>query len=233
MTIPELICAILLIISAGILIINIVIKVMQKKRLTDIDKALLLIVPGVIFLFVIVLAYRYSDEIKLAEFLQILLMFGLVTVTIVYAWSASRQASASRKMAEEMREQRYDAVRPVIDFELQDPGISADAQRMVAHRCLIHNIGVGPAIDLNMPILLNLMGDSAWQALGTIGRDGKAAARFVLATKRAENHWFLVAHYRDIYDRCFESSREVVSEGPEWKLDRLKTCKITEQEFGK
>ena len=155
MTIPEVICAILLIMSVVILSINIIKKRVKKERSTDRDTALPLVVFGAGFLFLIVLAYRYSDEIKLAEFLQILLMFGLVTVTIVYAWSASRQASASVKMAEEMEEQRLSEAQPYLllrlnlekDELLQWEDYKSE-RRPTEFPVTIHNAGKGPAINL-------------------------------------------------------------------------------------
>ena len=152
MIIPEIICAVLLLISGVILIINMLNNIVNKNRSADRDKALFLVLLGAYFLFVIVLAYRYSDEIKLAEFLQILLMFGLVTVTIVYAWSASKQASASRKMAEEMKEQRLSEAHPYLLLRLKDEAIQweeiENKRPPNEFGIEIRNEGKGPAINV-------------------------------------------------------------------------------------
>ncbi len=149
MTIPELICAILLIIVTVILIINTLKKVIKKERFTARDKALPVIVFGAAFLFVISLAYRYSDEIELAEFVQILLMFGLVTVTSVYAWSASKQSGASVKMAKEMKQGRLESVRPILAIETQDFSLRiVENHTIQLNTVRIKNIGVGPALNV-------------------------------------------------------------------------------------
>jgi len=152
MTIPEQICVILLIILAGLLIINTLRRVIKKEDFTPRDKAFPVIVFGASFLFVIVLAYRYSAEIELAELVQILLMFGLVTVTSVYAWSASRQANASVKMAEEMKELRLSEAQPYLLLRLKDEAIQWDEienkRPPNEFGIEIRNVGKGPAINI-------------------------------------------------------------------------------------
>lgn len=88
----------------------------------------------------------------IAVVIQSVAILVLVGVTIYYAVQ-------TRKMAEEMREQRYDSVRPVIDIEhiadkligdeLLEEGFGAtrDDYSKGLH-CKLRNIGVGPAIDV-------------------------------------------------------------------------------------
>ena len=65
------------------------------------------------FLFITYLAYNIQ-EIRPAEGLQVMLMLGLLSVTGIYAVFTGRQADASVKMAEEMREQRYSEGLPLL-----------------------------------------------------------------------------------------------------------------------
>ncbi len=74
-------------------------------------------------------------KLDFAQAIQITITFVLVLVTVIYVLRTSEiakatreQAEASVKMAEEMREQRYDEVRPVIDIQAvfkSDAAISA------------------------------------------------------------------------------------------------------------
>ena len=108
------ICGYLYIAIAVIFGITILRRIIKKEGFTARDKALPVIIVGIGFLYIIVLAFHYSEEIRLSDRIQILLMFGLVAVTTFYAWSASRQADASVKMVEEMREQRYSECLPLL-----------------------------------------------------------------------------------------------------------------------
>jgi hypothetical protein len=100
-----------------------------------------------------------GDEMTASDVIQIVLMGLLVIVTGIYAWrthvmssAAKKQAEASMKMAEEMREQRIIASRPVIiqkavplQFIDEDTGTSDNFQ--------IYNAGNGPAIELEILLL--------------------------------------------------------------------------------
>ena len=255
MIIPEIICAVLLIISGVILIINMLNNIINKDGSTDRDRTLFLVLLGAYFLFVIVLAYRYSDEIKLAEFFQILLMFGLVTVTIVYARSASRQASASRKMAEatkeqadanakmatEMQNQRYDAFRPVIDIDRSNSEPRELAKEAYKAKngelpedlmCLFRNIGVGPAIDVLSYVPYR---ERRLHSFGTIATKGTDLYPIRLSLEGNNNRKILIVYYKDVYGRCFESSREVSVDKDKgaWKLGPLAAHKIDKEVYSK
>ena len=99
---------------AVIFIIYILRRIIKKEGLTARDRALPVVIVGIGFLYVIAVAFHYSREIGLSDMLQMLLMFGLVAVTTFYAWSASRQADANVKMAEEMAKKRYSDSQPVL-----------------------------------------------------------------------------------------------------------------------
>lgn len=104
--------------------------------------------------FIAYLAYLTSQvgEIEPADRAQILLMSALVAVTFVYAFSAMRQANASVRMAEEMREQRLSEARPYLLIRLADELLQWDDteqdRRPHKFEVTIRNVGKGPAINL-------------------------------------------------------------------------------------
>jgi hypothetical protein len=191
-----------------------IIQLIRKKRTTIGPIAVILLLIGVILLIPIV--YNAS-EIKTAEWVQIILTIGLLTVTAVYAASTEKQAQANIKMAEEMREQRYDLARPVIDIQFEETaealisaGISVSSDNYSSGLlCKLQNIGVGPAVDVHSNI--------QWQSksipidIGTIAVND--------STKKAENFTVIKdndslivkIYYQDIYGRNFESSRKVLT----------------------
>ncbi|MFC1986952.1 hypothetical protein ACFLVH_00145 [Chloroflexota bacterium] len=98
-----------------------------------------------------------------SDIIQIVLMGLLVIVTGIYAWrthvmskATSKQADASVKMAEEMREQR----RPIVVQEAIEPkgaaisfGDAEDIEITPSDYFQIHNIGNVPAIELEIILL--------------------------------------------------------------------------------
>ncbi len=75
-----------------------------------------------------------------ADFVQIMLMFGLVIVTTLYAISTAKQAEASVKMARRM----------VVPTLIPDFWLTGDfsADRYVQFEAWVHNDGNGPAYDV-------------------------------------------------------------------------------------
>jgi len=86
-------------------------------------------------------------EIQPADWAQIMLMLGLVAVTGFYALSTSRQADASVKMAEEMREQLLVMNKPNIVLEL----IKITPEKHLIGR-IVNDSGRGPAINTEIYI---------------------------------------------------------------------------------
>jgi len=93
------------------------------------------------------------------ELTQVILMALLVVVTSIYAWrtfaisSATRkQADASVKMVEEMREQRLSEARPYLLIRLADEFVQWDnteqGKRPTKFQVTIRNVGKGPAKNL-------------------------------------------------------------------------------------
>jgi len=100
-----------------------------------------------------------------SELIQVILMGLLVLVTGIYAWrtfsisqATEKQAEASVKMAEEMKEQRYAALKPIIDIQKAvGSALNGAREEIAAHKgelppalpCQLRNIGPGPAIDVH------------------------------------------------------------------------------------
>ena len=126
----------------------------SKKGFTLQRVALAILALGAVF--TMYLAYNVR-EIAPADWAQILLMLGLVAVTGFYALSASRQANASVKMAEEMREQTK-TLRETVSMSVR-PSLSIDITRVSGGNTYpfepptnfsvrIENKGKGPARNL-------------------------------------------------------------------------------------
>jgi hypothetical protein len=127
-----------------------IIQIIRKKRTTIGPIAIILLLVGVILLIPIVYS---ASEIKTAEWVQIILTIGLLTVTAVYAASTEKQAKANIKMAEEMREQRLGEDRPYLLIRLEGDVIQWDKtnegkSRPSEFSVTIRNVGKGPAINL-------------------------------------------------------------------------------------
>jgi hypothetical protein len=171
----------------------------------------ILLIIGV--LVAILLQYR-GHELTAGDLAQVLLLLGLVTVTAVYAASTSRQAEANRRMAEEMKEQRHGAVRPIVDILWPSTGIRAIPEITAAAygkfeslECSLRNIGLGPALDVSS--LIQLPDASCRQhSFGTMGVN-KETGLYRLSTRQEDGSSRLLVEYYDVYGRRCESRREV------------------------
>jgi len=98
-----------------------------------------------------------------SDLIQIILMGLLVVITGIYAWrtfsisnATKKQADASMKMAEEMREQRIMASRPVI---IQKAVVGTDTEFATFGSkdwfsyFEVYNAGNGPAIEVGISLL--------------------------------------------------------------------------------
>ncbi len=189
-----------------------------------------------------------STKVSVGDLLNIVVLVILVLVTSFYAVqtleiakATREQADASVKMAEEMREQRYDAVRPVIDIERHPTELERASvvlntdgkQERFPDKltCILRNIGIGPATDV-YSFTPTVGGERRRQDFGTLPINGESGREIpLLSPEQRGDRWFLVAYYRDLYGRCFESSREV--NRSDWKLGPLDTCKIAKEELPK
>jgi hypothetical protein len=184
-----------------------------------------------------------------SDLIQIILMGLLVVITGIYAWRTHviskvtrEQADASVKMAKEMKQQRYDTVRPVIDIQRAPwdedklpeafAGKSGDTSRGLA--CALHNIGLGPAIDMHSfvqnPFVQNPSDPRQRFECGTLAT-GEKTHKMNLSMKQEDGRMALLAYYKDVYERAFESSREVsVDKEKGWQLGPLKIRPVLENE---
>ncbi len=192
------------------------------------------LVLGLGFLFIIYVAYN-SDKIEPAAQAQIMLMVGLLAVTGVYALSAARQADASVKMAKEMREQRYDSVRPVVDIrrkvvesrQLNEALAAREENFQYGLSCVLHNVGLGPAIDMYSFIQVSEAERQRYD-FGTLAI-GEKTLPADLSLNHNDNQTALITYYKDVYGRTFKSRREVsVDKEKGWELGPLQVCLVEE-----
>jgi len=131
----------------------VIIQTIRKKRSFVSQLYIILLILGLMFL--IFLTYR-ANEIEGKDWGQIILMLGLVIVTALYASSTEKQANASVKMAEETKEQRVMASRPVI---IQKAIIVDETEFATEAYCdwfshfAVYNVGNGPAIEVEISLL--------------------------------------------------------------------------------
>ena len=120
-----------------------------RKGFTRKLVALIVLCLGVLFL--VYLSHNLY-VIEPADLVQIMLMFALVTVTVLSTVSAHRQADASVKMAEEMKEQRLSEAKPYLLLRLKDEAIQweeVENKRPPNEFGIeIRNEGKGPAINV-------------------------------------------------------------------------------------
>jgi len=234
----------ILLVVASFLVLAIVIielvKIIRGKRPTidPITIAFLLL----ILLFAVFLTYRAS-ELESADWAQIILMIALVAVTGFYALSASKQANASVKMAKEMKKQRYDTVRPVIDIQWQALtddrrlGEAASSPSQLASdgcSCILRNIGLGPAIDV-YSFVRSHSGERHRYDFGTIAipaieGEFQPSIPTILSPKQEGERVVIEIHYKDVYGQSFESNREVIGKVGDWKLGPLQIRLVEEGE---
>ncbi len=122
-------------------------RLFKRQRIAVSPLANLLIILGYIFFIYIVFS---ASEIKRADWAQILLMIGLVTITAVYA-------SSTQKIAKETKEQRYAESLPLLVPDIIRGSITAKTepneveyrtlQTGVGIEVIWHNLGKGVAIN--------------------------------------------------------------------------------------
>jgi len=178
---------------------------------------------------VVLASLLLRNVIDIAQAIELVILFTLVLVTGMYvkrtaeiAKATKEQADASMKMAEEMRDARYDALRPIIDIVEQTVEPREMATRAYNARegifpkklsCLIRNIGVGPAIEV-YSFIEDARGETRRWDYGSIpvaiGEEEMGYRREMpLSLQQRGEHKALVVCYKDVYGNLFESSREV------------------------
>ena len=209
------------------------------------ERKRLLIAGGVLIAALAPLVF--FKVITTAEAINITVVSFLVFATFMYvkrtaetADAAKQQADASVRMAEEMRDAKYDALRPIIDIQVQrmDPmslariGYGELPQEL---SCVLCNIGLGPATDVYSFIQPPSSKRQRYDFVSNTLATRKKTEEMSLSLNQENDRKALVAYYKDVYGRGFESSREVsaVKETREWKLGPLKIRKIAEEELPK
>jgi hypothetical protein len=179
---------------------------------------LIVIFLAILGALIILITEIHEDSASIA---QALLTFALVMITYIYvkrtteiAKATKEQAEASIRMADEMREQRYNSAMPIIDIQedknqrsLLHRGASASLGHLPQYiQCRLINIGLGPAIDLCSFIYSS---NKRWKySFGTLSNGAETDSENLFLEKEGD-HTYLVAYYRDIYDRNFKSIRKV------------------------
>jgi len=183
---------------------------------------------------VIIGILRAFNQIDTAQTLEIA---ALTTLVLITAWYAKHTAT----MAKEMREQRYDAFRPIIDIvempietteRVKKAFDAGDGKFPEELPCVLRNIGVGPAIGVSSFIIVPSNGGQRSWDFGTIAV-GEKTSEFRLSPQQIGDRMFLVAYYKDVYGRDVESRREVTldKERHGWKIHPMETQvrKITKE----
>lgn len=224
---------IVLIVAIGIAITlySVTLREVIKKGYSSKRIARLLLPLGLIF--ITYLSYHVF-EIQPADWAQIMLMLSLVSVTGIYAYFTF-------KMAEEMREQRYDAARPVVDIQRKEELDTRISEALAAEsrepsyglHCVLRNIGLGPALDVCSFIQTPGGERKRWE-FGTLPTEGETERERLSLLQSNNNQWELVAYYRDVYGRAFKSSREISIDkldNTKWNVGPLRVHLIKEEEL--
>jgi len=171
---------------------------------------------------------------------QVWVMVMLILLTAAYVFSTKR-------MAEEMKEQRYAALKPIVDImdlemqmkpmELSKLGyVVGQGNFPQALRCILRNVGVGPALNVYSRIE-DAEGEPRQWNFGVIpiaiGEEemGRTHEMRLFLEKR-DDHRALIAYYEDVYGNIFESSREVSvsKEKNRLEIGPLKVRKLSKEE---
>lgn len=201
---------------------------------------------GVGILLIIIIYLKVTSLITMAEAINLILLVGLVAVTAIYARQTGEiaretkvQAEASIRMAKEIENQRYGAVRPVLDI-LMKPltplehakiGYSEIEEVKLPEyiKCVFVNIGIGPAIDIWHFAIYET--NKIRQELGVL-KINDTSIEVYLSLDNRDNDSYLVVNYSDMYGRNFESTREVILPANKkmYTVGPLKTTRIRESD---
>jgi len=157
MTVPEITYTTIKIMAIVILFTLYIVGLIKSLRAGSTSRRAAIPALTLSFLLLVYLVFNLR-EIGPADWAQIVLLFGLVVVTGVYALSTARQADASVKIAEETREQRIMSARPVIiqkaihEDEKKIRAIEDSLNPNYFSHFEIYNAGNGPAIELEISL---------------------------------------------------------------------------------
>ncbi|MBI2836153.1 MAG: hypothetical protein HYX85_00465 [Chloroflexi bacterium] len=186
---------------------------LKGKKLTRKHLANIVLLLGL--LFITYLAYNVR-EIPAADWAQIMLTLALVVITGFYALSTAN-------IVEEMRKQRYDTVRPVIDIRWEPkPREKENANRTGllsgGMTCKLYNVGLGPALDIYSFTLDS--GQREQHSFDTLGV-AQCSNTPIFCLDEEDGKMLLKVYYRDAYGNNLESRREVIEKTNQWRLGPL------------
>jgi hypothetical protein len=205
------------------------------------EKQFIKLVP---FVFIVVLAGDILLGIYLKE-IGVAIINGILTTALVLITGV--YALHTKTMAEEMKEQRYDMFRPVIDIEEINsdlgPGYlgindrqTTDDEKISTNpfECVLRNYGAGAAIDI-YSVYEHIRSGVIRPSIGNIQANESKKIRSVpndlkfIKAQKLGSQWFLVVYYRDVYGRCFETKRSVNLEGETFKIGSFTYRKLDKQ----
>ncbi len=144
----------------------------------------------------------------ITDWIQAISMVILVVITGIYAWrtfaiskATGKQADASVKMAEEMREQRVTASRPVIvQKAVHEKDIWEGSTQDYFSHFEAYNKGNGPAIEVEISLLDNDKNqiESHRKSFLGVGEPPIELRPTSLATRQENVTYYLVCEYQSI-----------------------------------
>ncbi len=144
-----------------------------------------------------------------SDLIQIILMGLLVVITGIYAWrtfsisnATKKQANASMKMAEEMREQRVMASRPLlIQKSVHEKDIWEGSTKDYFSHFEISNVGNTPAIEVESSLMDN-EGNRPHSIRQTYLRNDDPPIKFRpanIVNLEETKTYYLVSEYQNIF----------------------------------
>lgn len=158
-------------------------------------------------LFLAYLAHNLY-KIEPADWVQIMLMFALVAVTVLSTFSAFKQSNASVKMAEEMEEERLMVSRPVIIQKAVGKGLDTEPDVLRSDyfsHFEIYNAGNGPAIELTIAVVTEEKDSYIEARRETFMRAGDTPIEFhpfnISAVLEEKKTYYFACEYQGILSR--------------------------------
>ncbi len=223
-----------------VLTIIFIIFLIYKKWL---GKYWLLIFAGLFLSIYLMLTIVYLKMITPNFNLETLVM-SLITAltTIILAIITYSYAKSTKSMAEEMKQQRYGNVLPIVDIKEQKETSSemikkgldiGDGKIPEGQLCTLRNVGLGPAINV-CSFIRTPSGERLQWNFGTLAVKDETIKEY-LSIELSNERGILVNYYKDAYERPFESSREFIvnKENHSYKLGPLITHEITAEKYSK
>ena len=148
------------------------------------------------------------------ENIELILLLILASATVFYAFRTSdiakatrEQAEASVKMAEEMRDQSYTMIKPLVNIEFVEDAAELQASDEELEKggitCYLKNVGIGPAIDTYSYI----QGNTDKYKFNIL-ESGVKTGNKKFALNKITGKLRLEVYYNDLHGRRYKSWRE-------------------------